>query len=78
MTEVKANITGVVFRIPVSAGDRVHAGDPIIILESMKMEIPVEAPHSGVVRELRVQQGATVREGDVIARLDEAGTRSQD
>lgn len=69
-SEVKANITGVVFQIPVAVGDRVNQGDPIVILESMKMEIPVEAPMAGVVRELRVREGATVQEGDVIARLE--------
>ncbi len=69
-SEVKANITGVVFQIPVAVGDRVNQGDPIVILESMKMEIPVEAPRAGVIRELRVREGATVQEGDVIARLE--------
>ena len=68
--EIKANITGVVFQIPVAVGDRVNQGDPVVILESMKMEIPVEAPRAGVVRELRVREGATVQEGDVIARLE--------
>ena len=69
-SEIKANMTGVVFQIPVAVGDQVNQGDPIVILESMKMEIPVEAPRAGVVRELRVQEGATVQEGDIIARLD--------
>ncbi len=69
-SEVKANITGVVFQIPVAVGDRVNQGDPIVILESMKMEIPVEAPRAGVIREVRVREGATVQEGDVIARLE--------
>jgi biotin carboxyl carrier protein len=52
------------------AGTKVEAGDPILILESMKMEIPVEAPRAGVVREVRVAEGATVQEGDVVATLD--------
>lgn len=69
-SEIKANITGVVFQIPVAVGDWVNQGDPIVILESMKMEIPVEAPRPGVVRELPVQEGATVQEGDVVARLE--------
>jgi len=69
-SEIKANITGVVFQIPVGVGDWVNQGDPIVILESMKMEIPVEAPRPGVVRELSVQEGATVQEGDVVARLE--------
>ncbi len=69
-SEIKANITGVVLQIPVAVGDRVNQGDPIVILESMKMEIPVEAPRSGVVRELSVREGASVQEGDVVARLE--------
>ena len=46
--EIKAHITGVVFQIPTKPGDRVGAGDAVIVLESMKMEIPVEAPRAGV------------------------------
>ncbi|HZS33238.1 MAG TPA: biotin/lipoyl-binding carrier protein [Methylomirabilota bacterium] len=67
---VRAHITGVVFQIVAGAGTAVSAGDPIVILESMKMEIPVEAPRAGVVRELVVAEGQTVQEGDVIATLE--------
>jgi len=68
--EVKAHITGVVFQVVAGVGDRVLAGDPILILESMKMEIPVEAPRTGVVQALRVAEGQTVQEGDVVAILE--------
>jgi acetyl-CoA carboxylase biotin carboxyl carrier protein len=68
--EVRAHITGVVFQVVASAGSAVSAGDPILILESMKMEIPVEAPRVGVVRELRVTEGQTVQEGEVVAILE--------
>jgi len=68
--EVKAHITGVVFQITSKAGDRLAAGDPVIVLESMKMEIPVEAPRAGVVTEIRVAEGQTVQEGDTVAVLD--------
>jgi biotin carboxyl carrier protein len=68
--EVRAHITGVVFQIVVGPGETVGAGDPILVLESMKMEIPVEAPRAGVVRELRVAEGQTVQEGEVVATLD--------
>ena len=68
--EIKAHITGVVFQIAAKAGDRVGAGDAVIVLESMKMEIPVEAPRAGVVKEIRVQEGQTVQEGDTVALLD--------
>jgi biotin carboxyl carrier protein len=68
--EVKAHITGVVFQITSMPGDSVAEGDPVIVLESMKMEIPVEAPRAGVVREIRVAEGQTVQEGDTVAVLD--------
>jgi biotin carboxyl carrier protein len=68
--EVKAHITGVVFQITTKPGDRVQAGDPVIVLESMKMEIPVEAPRAGSVKEIRVKEGQTVQEGDTVAVLE--------
>jgi acetyl-CoA carboxylase biotin carboxyl carrier protein len=68
--EVRAHITGVVFQVVATPGTRVGAGDPILILESMKMEIPVEAPRAGVVQAIRVAEGQTVQEGDVVALLD--------
>jgi len=68
--EIKAHITGVVFQVTTKAGDRVQAGDPVIVLESMKMEIPVEAPRAGSIKEIRVQEGQTVQEGEIIAVLD--------
>ncbi|MBI4013633.1 MAG: biotin/lipoyl-binding carrier protein [Candidatus Rokubacteria bacterium] len=67
---VRAHITGVVFQVVANAGARVAAGDPILILESMKMEIPVEAPRAGVVQAVRVAEGQTVQEGDVVALLE--------
>jgi acetyl-CoA carboxylase biotin carboxyl carrier protein len=67
---IKAHITGVVFQITAKPGDRVAAGDPVIVLESMKMEIPVEAPRAGAVTEIRVAEGQTVQEGDTLAILD--------
>ena len=68
--DVKAHITGVVFQITSKAGDKVAAGDPIIVLESMKMEIPVEAPRAGVIREIKVVEGQTVLEGDIVVVLE--------
>ena len=68
--EIKAHITGVVFQIPTQAGDTVAAGDPVIVLESMKMEIPVEAPRAGKVKEIRVEEGQTVQEGETVAVLE--------
>ena len=68
--EIKAHITGVVFQIPTQQGDRVGAGDAVIVLESMKMEIPVEAPRAGVVKEIKVAEGQTVQEGETVAILE--------
>ena len=68
--DIKAHITGVVFQIVAHPGDRVDAGDPVIVLESMKMEIPVESPRQGVVENIPVQEGQTVQEGDTVAILE--------
>ena len=68
--EIKAHITGVVFQIPAKQGDRVGAGDAVIVLESMKMEIPVEAPRAGVLKEIKVAEGQTVQEGETVAVLE--------
>jgi biotin carboxyl carrier protein len=59
-----------VWKVSVSPGDTVSEGDTIVILESMKTEIPVEAPHDGTVTDLLVTEGGSVAEGDVIAVLD--------
>jgi biotin carboxyl carrier protein len=68
--EIRAHITGIVFQIAAGAGTRVAAGDAVVVLESMKMEIPVEAPRAGTIREIRVQEGQTVQEGETLAILD--------
>ncbi|MFN2543501.1 MAG: biotin/lipoyl-binding carrier protein [Actinomycetota bacterium] len=67
MAEVLAEMVANVWKVVVAQGDAISEGDPIVILESMKMEIPVESPVSGTVKELRVQEGGVVQEGDVIA-----------
>jgi biotin carboxyl carrier protein len=67
---IKAHITGVVFQVVARPGDAVNAGDPVVVLESMKMEIPVEAPRAGSVKEVRVAEGQTVQEGDTVAVLE--------
>jgi len=68
--DVKAHITGMVFQITSKGGDSLAPGDPVIVLESMKMEIPVEAPRAGKVKEIKVAEGQTVQEGDTVAVLD--------
>ena len=68
-TDVKAQITGTVWKIECKVGDVVKEGDILVILESMKMEIPVEAPAYGTVAEIRTAEGAPVQEGAVLAVL---------
>ncbi|WP_434382416.1 biotin/lipoyl-binding carrier protein [Melittangium boletus] len=66
MADVAAHITGTVWKILVEVGQRVAAGDTLVILESMKMEMPVETEGAGVVRELRCREAQSVNEGDVL------------
>lgn len=70
MTEVKANMAGSVWKIVVTAGDKVSTGQDLLILESMKMEIPIVTDDEGTVKELKVQEGDFVNEGDVVAILE--------
>jgi acetyl-CoA carboxylase biotin carboxyl carrier protein len=70
MPDVLAEMVANVWRVLVAAGDVVAEGDALVILESMKMEIPVESPVRGTIREVRVAEGAVVQEGDVIAVVD--------
>ena len=69
-TAIEAQITGNVWKIEKAVGDRVTAEEVILILESMKMEIPVEAPVAGRLTELRVREGENVEEGAVLAVID--------
>ncbi len=69
-TEVAAQITGSVWKIEKVVGDAVAEGDVILILESMKMEIPVEAPCGGRIREIRVQEGDSIEEDAILAVID--------
>jgi len=69
--EVLSDMVANVWKVVVASGDTVAAGDPLVILESMKMEIPVEAPTAGTVKEVLVQEGGVVQEGDVIAVIEE-------
>jgi acetyl-CoA carboxylase biotin carboxyl carrier protein len=62
---VKSEIAGSVWKIEVAVGDAVAEEDPLIILESMKMEIPLLAPRSGTVIEILVAEGEAIAEGDV-------------
>jgi len=70
LIDVPAHITGTVWKIEKKTGENVSAGDVLVILESMKMEMPVEAPESGKVAEVRCQEGQAVSEGEVLMVLD--------
>jgi urea carboxylase len=67
---VSAEITGSVWKTLIRPGDVVALDDPLLIIESMKMEIPVLAPQAGTVRELNVKEGDPVSEGDTLLTLD--------
>ena len=67
---IEAHITGTVWKIEVSPGDSVDEGDTVVILESMKMEMPVEAEDAGVVKEIKVEEGESVSEGDTLVVLE--------
>ena len=68
--EVTASVPGKVFKIEANAGASVKAGDPIVILEAMKMEIPVVAPEDGTVAGINVAVGDAVESGDVLATMN--------
>ena len=67
--EIPAHITGTVWKIEKKVGDAVSSGDIVVILESMKMEMPVEAQDAGTVAEIRCSEGQAVNEGDVLVVL---------
>ena len=70
MANIEAHITGNVWKIEVAVGDQVSEYDEVIILESMKMEIPVESEDDGVVKEIKCAEGDSVNEGDVLIVLE--------
>jgi len=70
--EVRAEITANVILVRVEVGQRVAEGDELVVLESMKMEIPVLAPVDGTVSQVALAAGATVAEGDLVAIVDDA------
>jgi acetyl-CoA carboxylase biotin carboxyl carrier protein len=67
--EVPAHITGTVWKIQVKVGDHVDEEQSVVILESMKMEMPVEAEDPGVVKEILCEEGQSVSEGDTLVVL---------
>ena len=70
MPEVEAHITGTVWKVEVEVGDSIDEGDTVVILESMKMEMPVEAEDGGTVKAILVEEGQSVSEGDTLVVLE--------
>lgn len=70
IVDVKTEITGNIWKIVAEVGQSVGEDDPIMILESMKMEIPVAAPENGVLVEILAREGDTVTEGTAVARIE--------
>ena len=69
-TQVEAHITGTVFKVETAVGSQVSEGDVLVILESMKMEMPIESPVAGVVSEVRVAEGQSVEEDEILVVID--------
>ena len=70
VVNVKSEIAGNVWKIQTRPGDQVEADGEIMILESMKMEIPVLSPKAGIIKEIRVSEGEAIDEGQLVAILD--------
>ena len=70
MPDVEAHITGTVWKIECQVGQTIDEGDTVVILESMKMEMPVEAEDAGTVKEIRCTEGQSVSEGDTLVVLE--------
>ena len=70
MPDVEAHITGTVWKIECTVGQQVDEGDTLVILESMKMEMPVEAEDEGTVKEILCEEGQAVNEGDTLVVLE--------
>jgi acetyl-CoA carboxylase biotin carboxyl carrier protein len=70
MPDVEAHITGTVWKIECQVGQQVEEGDTLVILESMKMEMPLEAEDGGTVKEITCEEGQSVSEGDTLVVLE--------
>ena len=70
MPDVEAHITGTVWKVECEVGQEVEEGDTVVIIESMKMEMPVEAEDDGTVKEIKCEKGQSVKEGDTLVVLE--------
>jgi len=71
MQEIKASMAGNVWKIVVEQGEAVEAGQDVVILESMKMEIPISSEAKGKIKEIKVEEGSFVNDGDVLMTLED-------
>ena len=71
MIDIKAHITGTLWKITAQVGDELDEEDVVMILESMKMEMPIEAPVDGTLTEILVKENDSIQEGQVVARMTE-------
>lgn len=76
LAEVKATISGIIEDIAVSIGQEVKVADDIVVIETMKMDIPVATPYKGTIKSIEVEVGQRVENGDIIAILDITGLES--
>ncbi|MCG7335058.1 acetyl-CoA carboxylase biotin carboxyl carrier protein subunit [Sporosarcina sp. ACRSM] len=70
MSAIETSMAGSVWKVLVKVGDRVEEGQDVVILESMKMEIPIAAESNGTVKEIKVNEGDFVNDGDVIVEIE--------
>jgi acetyl-CoA carboxylase biotin carboxyl carrier protein len=70
LPDVEAHITGTVWKVECEVGQDIEEGDTVVILESMKMEMPVEAEDDGKVKEIRCKEGQSVSEGETLVVLE--------
>ena len=70
MSDVLAHITGTVWKVECEVGQEIEEGDTVVTLESMKMEMPVDAEADGTVSEIKCSEGQAVKEGDVLVVLE--------
>jgi len=70
LPDVEAHITGTVWKVECEVGQQVEEGDTVVVIESMKMEMPIEAEDDGTVKEIACKEGQPVREGDTLVVLE--------
>jgi acetyl-CoA carboxylase biotin carboxyl carrier protein len=70
LPDLRAEVTGTVFKIECRVGDAVVRGGTVLIMESMKLEIPLESPEDGTITEIRCEEGQAVQEGEILVVMD--------